>query len=120
MALHGKSPIFKGLFCYIYIAKLKCKMIKFEPKITLHSGGLMNIDLAGENYINKQVSARLNEAVSGNSCATHPDFENIIEVNYRSLGDNRINIGSIKACCCDDFRSKLELLVQNKNPFQKD
>lgn len=65
------------------------------------------------NLSNKSLATQLNDRLKKHSCPDHPSFENQIWVDMRNSPD----ILSIETFCCEEFRKKLQMIVENKNPF---
>lgn len=90
-------------------------MIKFIPyKFSLPGKiGLGNAEKLIHNKSNSALAAQLNNRFEGRQCEDHPSFENAIVVNL----SDKDNFLSIEAYCCECFKQKLDLILQNRDPF---
>jgi hypothetical protein len=92
-------------------------MIKFIPH-TLplpEKIGLGSANKLIQNKSNSAIAAQLNNRFEDKCCEEHPSFENAIIVDL-SEGDNFL---TLETYCCNTFKKKLDLVIQNKDPFMK-
>lgn len=88
-------------------------MIKFIPKLVSIDSPLSDIENFVNNSANEGIANQLNDRFKDFHCPDHPSFENIMEVHF----NNTNHIMTVKSFCCANFKSKLDLLTKNKNPF---
>ncbi len=91
-------------------------MIKFIPKTVEVSSPLSDPENFASNIANKNLAVQLNSKLGNNFCQDHPDFENIIFVNYKKGSD----LMTVQSYCCITFKEKLDLITKNKLPFFSD
>jgi hypothetical protein len=75
--------------------------------------GLGSVDKLIHNKSNSALTAQFNNRFKGKHCEEHPDFENEIVVNLSDEGNSLI----IGAYCCNNFKKKLDSIVQGRDPF---
>ena len=66
------------------------------------------------NKVNKNLSEQMIKLFKDKFCPTHPNYENTSLVNMQKEGDP---IAIVESFCCDNFKRKLDLIAENKNPF---
>ncbi|MEI9946431.1 MAG: hypothetical protein WDN26_19700 [Chitinophagaceae bacterium] len=88
-------------------------MIKFIPKLIDIESPLSDPEGFTANLANKSLASQLNKKLEGKFCPDHPTFENRILVHFKKDG----NIMTVQSYCCQNFKEKLDLIAQNKNPF---
>jgi hypothetical protein len=89
-------------------------MIQFIPNSKQHNSSIGQATIIGQNLVNKNLASQLNEKLGNNSCSDHPNFENKIIVDFKSEND----LMTVESYCCEEFKQKLILVTQNKNPFK--
>lgn len=88
-------------------------MITFiQEKLPVQSP-LIDHENFAKNLVNKSLTNQLQSKLGDNSCELHPDFENEIIVH----GYKEDDLMTLKTYCCEKFKTKLEMLVNNQNPF---
>jgi hypothetical protein len=91
-------------------------MIKFIPKLIDITSPLLETENFINNTANRSLATQLNEKFKGISCQDHPKFKNTMLVHFSVEG----NIMSVQSYCCHNFKEKLDLIAQNRNPFPPD
>ena len=88
-------------------------MIRFEPKIRNIQSQLREAEEWVSNLANDNLSKQLTERFEQYHCSNHPDFENLLEVDMYK-GNLTVTIQSY---CCDRFKTYLDFIADNKDPF---
>ena len=91
-------------------------MIIFRPKTVPIDSPLSDPESFVNNISNEKLSLQLSERYGDKFCTLHPKFENELLVHLSSAEP----IMTVLSFCCEDFKEKLDLLANNKNPFALD
>ena len=90
-------------------------MIKFIPKLVDAKSPISDPEGFTNNIYTKGFASHMNATLEGKFCPKHPEFENTIFVFFQK--DK--SIMTVESYCCDKFKIKLDLIADNKNPFDE-
>lgn len=90
-------------------------MIKFIPNEHPAKSLLADPENSIYNLSNKTLAEKLNTRFGEKGCDDHPYFENVFVVDL-SKKDNFL---MLKSWCCEKFKSTLDLISQNKDPYSE-
>lgn len=90
-------------------------MITFTPVYHEISSPLKDAEKFVTNKGTESLATQMAERTKNNFCPTHPEALN--EIGIDMLGTDKYWM-SVKNYCCPEFKQKLDMICDNKDPFQ--